>query len=253
MKRFERPFEVEGGNNVPIHSPLIPTPFAPYQCANNRGVTVYGEVNPEIIKKYLQNTPFEYVDNIVMFYVQDFTNTDRCSFWDCGIVCTAKYKDIYGGYFLYEYEDQDYAIAAGRELWGYPKKYADINLIEHTDKIVATAVKNGIEILRIELDKKAKYNLPKPDSKFTPHLLLHTIPNCDGPGIFSQRVLSRDTSPDFITRELEIYEATLSLRPINNDALDELATAEIICGMYTVGEYFATEKNGWAKVLDTLI
>ena len=57
---------------------------------------------------------------------------------------------------MFEYEDKDYSIAAGRELWGYPKKYAKINLVEHTDKYVATAVKNGTEIIRMELDKPKK-------------------------------------------------------------------------------------------------
>jgi len=253
MKRFERPYEVEDGNNVPVHSPLIPTPFVPYQCSNNRAVAVYSKVDPEVIKKYLEKTPFEYVDNTVMFYIQDFTNTDRCSFWDCGVVVSAKYKDIYGGYFIYEYENEDYAIAAGRELWGYPKKYAEINLVEHTDKIVATAVKNGIEIIRMELDKNTLCTDQKPDTKLIPHLLLHTVPNGNKPGIFSQRVMSRDTSPDFKTRVCKPMKATLSLRPVVNDALDEFASAEIICGTYTVGEYFASEENGWAKVLDTLI
>lgn len=253
MKKFERPFIPEAGNNVPVHSPLIPSPMVPYQCENNRGIFVYTKVSPEVIKKYLANTPFEYVDNTVMVYIQDFTNTDRCGFWDCGVVCTAKYKDVYGGYFLYEYEDVDYSIAAGRELWGYPKKYADINLVEHTDKIVGTAVKDGIEIIRIELDKKDICDAQKPSSKFAPHLLLHTVPNGDKPGIFSQRVMSRDTSPDFKERISKVYNASMNLRPVTNDALDELASGEIICGVYTVGEYFATEENGWAKVLDTII
>jgi len=250
---MEKNFKVEDGNNVPVHSPLFPTPFVPYKCSNNRTVTVYAKVREEVARKYLEGTPFEYVDNTAMFYIQDFTNTDKCSFWDCGIVISAKYKDIYGGYFVYEYENEDYAIAAGRELWGYPKKYAEINMIEHTDKIVATAIKNGREIIRIELDKTNEIESNKPDTKFLPHLLLHTVPNGDGPGIYSQRILARDTSPDFKTREFKTYKATLTLRPVVNDALDNFATAEIICGTYTVGEYFATEENGWAKVIDTII
>lgn len=250
---MKRPYVVQNGNNVPIHAPLIPSPFVPYQCPNNRSVTVFGRIDPEIIKKYLEPTPFDYVDNVIMVYIQDFTNTDRCSFWDCGIVVSAKYKDVVGGYFLFEYEDQDYSIAAGRELWGYPKKYADINLVEHTDKYVATAVKNGREIIRMELDKKEKCNVQQPDTKFLPHLLLHCVPNGDKPGLFSKRVMARDTSPDFKTRISKVYNATLTLRCVGEDALDEFAPVEIICGTFKEGEYFATEENGWAKVLETLI
>ena len=114
---MKRPYAIQNGNNVPLSSPLIPTPFVPYQCADCRHVNVFCRAEPDLIKKYLENTPFEYAGNTVLIYISDFTNTDVCPFWDCGIVIQAKYKDIVGGYFLFEYEDQDYSIAAGRELW----------------------------------------------------------------------------------------------------------------------------------------
>lgn len=250
---MKRPYEIQHGNNAPVHAPLIPSPFVPYHCSDNRTATVYVEVEPEVIKKYLEPTPFEYVDNIIMIYVQDFTNTDICPFWDCGIVCTARYKDIVGGYFLFEYEDKDYSIAAGRELWGYPKKYAKINLVEHIDKYVATAVKNGTEIIRMELDKTKETKGLKPDSKFLPHLLLPTVPNGDKPGIFSQRVMTRDTSPDFEVWYSKEMEATLTLRCEGLDALDEFAHGKVICGTYNTGQYHATEENGWAKLVDVII
>lgn len=94
---MKRPYEIQNGNNVPVSSPLIPTPFVPYQCP-------------------------------------------------------ARFRDTVGGYFLFEYEDQDYSIAAGRELWGYPKKYADILMTEETGKVTAKAVKNKKETMRLELD-----------------------------------------------------------------------------------------------------
>lgn len=250
---MKRPFIIEKGNNVPVHSPLIPTPFVPYQCPNCRHLNVYGKVEPQLVKKYLKNTPFEYVDNTVLLYISDFTNTDVCSFWDCGVVIPARYKDVVGGYFIFEYEDQDYSIAAGRELWGYPKKYADISMTETSNMLLATAVKNGREIMRLELDLTLPYKGKLIETKFTPHLLLPTVPNGDKPGIFSQRVMARDTSPDFKTRKLENYEAKVNLRHAFGDPLDEFASMDVLYGTFQKGEYFATEEHGWAKVLDVII
>src|SRR5699024_11750381 len=59
-----------------------------------------------------------------------FSNTDKVSYMDCAFVVPIKYEDKLGGYYFYEYENDDRAIAAGRDLWGYPKKYADIELVE---------------------------------------------------------------------------------------------------------------------------
>lgn len=250
---MKRPYEVQNGNNVPVSSPLIPTPFVPYQCPDCRHVNVFGRVAPELIKKYLQYTPFEYVDNTVLLYISDFTNTDVCSFWDCGLVIPARFRDTVGGYFLFEYEDQDYSIAAGRELWGYPKKYADISMTEETGRVTAKAVKNKTETMRLELDLTEEYRGAEIETSFAPHLLLPTIPNGDRPGIFSQRVMARDTNPDFSTREKKNYRAKATLRYAGSDPIDDFSSMEVLYGTYQVGEYFATEENGWARVLETIV
>lgn len=250
---MKRPFEIRRGNNVPVHAPLIPTPFVPYRCENCRHLNIYGKAAPQLIQKYLSGTPFEYVDDMVLLYISDFTNTDVGSFWDCGIVVHARYKEVTGGYFLFEYEDQDYSIAAGRELWGYPKKYADISMTETSGAVTASAVKNGREIIRLELDLSKPFEGERESVPFTPHLLLPTVPNGDKPGIFSQRVMSRDTSPDFKTRKMGAYQAKANLRCAEGDPLDEFSSMEILCGTFQEGEYFATEENGWAKVLDVII
>ena len=71
-----RPFIPQtNGNNVPVQRPLIPTPFVPYKCKNCRHVNIFAKADPEIIKKYLEPTPFEYVDNTILLYISDFKNT----------------------------------------------------------------------------------------------------------------------------------------------------------------------------------
>ena len=254
-----RPFIVPAdGNNVPVQRPLIPSPFVPYKCKNCRHVNVFARAEPELIKKYLEPTPFEYVDNTILLYISDFKNTDHtdgCThgFWDAGLVVPGKYKDTVGGVFLFEYEDVDWSIAAGRELWGYPKKYADISMQESLDKVVCSAVKDGIEIIHLELDLVNECKTEKPATKFAPHLLLHTFPNDIGPGILYQRVIGRDTNPDFVTKSLQTCNASMVLRNCGVDPLDEFASAEVICGTFQKGDYYATEENGWSFYLGTTI
>ncbi len=259
MSSSVRPYVVPmDGNNVPVQRPLIPSPFVPYQCKNCRHVNVFAKVEPELIKKYLAPTPFEYVDNTILVYISDFKNTDshngsNYGFWDAGLVIPGRYKDTVGGVFLFEYEDVDFSIAAGRELWGYPKKYADVSMAESLDRVVCSAKKDGIEIIHLELDLSSECTVKKPDTKFAPHLLLHTFPNDIGPGILYQRVIGRDTNPDFVTKYLKTCNASMVLKNCGADPLDEFASAEVICGTFQKGDYFATEENGWSFYLGTTV
>ncbi len=53
-----------------------------------------------------------------------------------------------GVYFAYNYVDTDVAQAAGREIWGYPRKRADISLKWRGDTLTGTAKRNGVTLLK---------------------------------------------------------------------------------------------------------
>ena len=112
---------VKKGNNMPLHAPLIPTPVVPYACKNNRTLFAICEGREKTIRKYLETTPFEYVDDRFIIMISDFTNCEKIPFMGCDIICPVKYRNTLGGYFVYVYENEDYAIATGRELGGTPR------------------------------------------------------------------------------------------------------------------------------------
>jgi len=240
------------GNNIPIQAPLIPDPFVPYTCKGYRSVFALCEADESIIRKYLEPTPFEYVVNQFIVSVSDFSNCDKVAFMDCAIVIPVKHKDRYGGYYLFEYENDDSAIAAGRDLWGYPKKYADISLREEDGKVRGQAIRKGKVIVDIECDLAATLpNLVQPQTY--PHLNLHVVPKPDGKGIASMRIISRDTSPDFQLMSEKLGETTVHLQGLPTDPLDEFQPVKVLGGGLIVGDFYATEENGWGQVIETLI
>ncbi len=239
------------GNNVPIQTPLIPDPFVPYECKGYRSVFAICR-GQEVIRKYLEPTPFEYVDDTFIVSVSDFSNCNVVSFMDCAIVIPVKYKDVYGGYYLFEYENDDSAIAAGRDLWGYPKKYADITLQAEGATVKGQAVRKGTLIVDIECDRSAKVD-KLPALQTYPHLNLHVVPKPDGPGIAAMKIIARDTSPDFQLISEELGKATVRLNGLATDPLHELQPIEVLGGGFTVGDFYATEEHGWGRVLETLI
>lgn len=53
-----------------------------------------------------------------------------------------------GVYFAYNYANTDVAITAGREIWGYPRKLADISLDWKKDTITGTVVRDETTIFK---------------------------------------------------------------------------------------------------------
>lgn len=245
-------FKVQKANNMPVQAPLVPDPMLPYSCKNSKTVYAMCEVDEKTLRKHLAPTPFEYVNNLCMIYVNDFTESPELPYMDSGIIFTVKYKDIYGGYYMYEWEDDEVAIATGR-YWGYPKKHAEIILKQEGPIIRGTTTRLGVRLIDIELDcSKPVENVPKLHTTY-PHLNLLTIPNPDGPGIFSQRVTSRDNSSTCKILSNQYGEVKVTLESSPNDPMGDFNPIKVLGGGYSVTDFLATMENGWAKVIDTLV
>lgn len=249
-----RPFIPEQGRQVPVWCPEIPEP-AIYNCKDQKTISVFCRAQPGIIAKYLEHSPLEYVNDNFIAYICDMNGCEfeQGGFWDMGIIVPVRYSDVLGASYIFEYESSEHGICAGRELWGYPKKYADCTMEEKDGKVIATGHKRGVEIFHLEADLTKPTQAPLPDFKTAPHLQLHTVPAPDGPYIFSQRVIMRDTSMDYQPKRDEKGAGTCILRGVSRNPLDEFMPAEIYGATYSVGDFFSTEENGWAKVLATII
>lgn len=239
-------------SNVPVHSPLFPDPFVPYQCKNYVSIYAVLEANKEEIERILDYTPFDYVDNKIVVSISDFSNTDKIPYMDCAVVVPVKYKNKFGGYYIYEYENQDSAIAAGRDLWGYPKKYAGITLEEKNAIFRGKAIKDGKTIIELS----GNFNNPidtLTEPITSPHFNIRTIPKPTG-AIQQQEIIERDTSPDFELHEKHYTkDIQLIIRSSNSDLLEKLGPIKVLGGGLIKGDFYATEENGWGKILDTIV
>ncbi len=246
-------FKIRNANNIPIQFPLYADPKVPYECPGNRTLTVVCRTSPDVIKRYLEPTPFEYVDNHYHIYVGDFTGAETGAYWDAAVVIPVKYKDIVGGHFLVEFEDKDYSIAAGRELWGYPKKYGKCRMDETTDKVVAVCEKDGVEIIRLEMDKTKKLSAPLKKLKLHPHIQMQVIGKAEGPGVALSRILTRDSSADYVEESNVEHPCTVTLRSVDRNPVADFTPEEVLGGRFVKGNHRVSDAHGWATVVDTLI
>lgn len=74
-----------------------------------------------MLEKHLVSTPFEYINNRCMIYVNDFSESKELPCMDSAILFEAKHRNMTEALYMYGWENNDVAIAATGWIWGYPK------------------------------------------------------------------------------------------------------------------------------------
>ena len=232
--------------NAPPYPPLQKTPI-PYSCPNLVTLSVFYETDEASITEILDLTPFEFVTNKLTVSISDFSNCTLMPFMDASIIIPAKFRDVVGGYFAYEYEDHESSVMAGRELWGYPKKIAKIELTVKKDQVRGTVDRGGIRLIDIScILIQSKREIPQ--IPVYPHLLLQVMPKAEGPGVFLKRVIARDTSVVTKITTKRFGEASISFGKLESDPIHRLSPTKVLGAIFTISDFNGT----WGKVLATL-
>lgn len=103
--------------------------------------------------------------------------------------------------------------------------------------------------MSVQCDLSQSVALPKLVT--TPHFNIHIQPGPDG-SILSKRIIERDTSPDFKLRSQKSGSARVTLKGLATDPLHELQPAEVLGANYIIGDFHATERNGWGRTIADL-
>lgn len=68
----------------------------------------------------------------------------------------ARYQGREGWYLIANYVESDVALWIGRELFGLPKKIANVRLVREGNRIWGTTTRKGIEIMSVKMEIKAE-------------------------------------------------------------------------------------------------
>jgi acetoacetate decarboxylase len=114
-------------NFVPSPEFSPPYPPLPHHFNNNHGLQILCQAPKGAIKRALPR-PLEQVGDDDLFVLQMGWSPDCEGFnvHEIQINVPVKWKTGVGSTTLIEYIDSDMGLIAGREIWGWPKKMADI-------------------------------------------------------------------------------------------------------------------------------
>jgi acetoacetate decarboxylase len=120
-----------------------------------------------------------------------------------------------GAYSPLLFVESDGAVAAGREIYGQPKKGATITLAPEGDLLVGRVTRNGIDVLTATMPYKQRQATAadlEAHASFRTNLNLKVVPSVDGEGAAVAELTAR-TLEDVVVHEAWRGPGTVELRP----------------------------------------
>jgi len=140
------------GYTTPLTSPIYPKP--PYNYENAKLFLALFYAPEESLRKVLP-PPLRPSDmNLMGLMCGQQPCKETGTFMESGVLAQCLFKnpdtkeDEVGVHFCHNYVDTDVAMAAGREIWGYPRKMAAISMDWKGDTLVAKTVRDGVTLLK---------------------------------------------------------------------------------------------------------
>lgn len=165
---------------MPLANPAYPR--GPYRFINREFLTVTYETDIELLRAIVP-APLEVVEPLVQFeFIRMPDSTGFGDYTESGQVIPVRYKGKMGSYTHAMYLDDLAPIAAGREIWGYPKKLANPKLEVVNDTFLGTLNYGPCRVATATMGYKYEaLDLKKvAESMAAPIYLLKIIPHVDG-------------------------------------------------------------------------
>ena len=128
--------------SMPAAGPSYPA--GPYRFINREYMVITYETEPEIIRAQLPE-PLEPLDRPLIHYewIRMPDSSGFGAYTESGMVIPSRFRGTEVNFVAQMYLDDDPPIAAGREIWGFPKKYAHPKLEIVKDTLTGTLEYGG--------------------------------------------------------------------------------------------------------------
>ena len=189
----------DDGWNIPAGSPFYPPLPAVYR--NVRFQFVFFHAAPAAVQNFLPE-PLQAAEDGLC--VASGLEVPHCanygSFEESFIVMKCHFRDQTGFYCSHVFHNGPAGIAAGREIYGTPKVYAEMK-VTHADRAMVTETSYGggqLLTIRTRMETDA-HHVATP--ALTPAWRLKIIPRADGPGPALKQLIDCTET----TRDLEVH------------------------------------------------
>ena len=220
--------------SVPNSDPLYPSP--PWTFKGNRGLLIIFKSDPEVLKKLVPAPLIPNADGTVAMWIGEYKVVEPfvLPYTEFGMSITSTLNGKSVEYSTNLYLDDDAAITAGREVWGWPKKHAVMSYQQSGGKVVATVKRKGVEIVRATFEATGDLPIKPADPLMLANL--KTIPSVRAGAKPDVQQITGTPVSDTV-RVLKSGKATLQLRSSPDDPLGKIPVKEILDAMYSESDF----------------
>jgi len=166
---------------MPLTSPSYPR--GPYQFRNREYLIVTYRTDPLVLRRMVPE-PLEIDVNNPLVKYEFIRMPDSTGFGDyteSGQVIPVNFRGRKGSYTHAMFLNDEPPIAGGREIWGFPKKYADVSFKTVTDALVGQLDYRGLSVATATMGYKHHEEDAGQVAKSleAPNFLLKIIPHVD--------------------------------------------------------------------------
>jgi acetoacetate decarboxylase len=172
--------DVKRAYAMPLTNPAYPR--GPYRFINREFLIITYRTDIAKLREIVPE-PLEVTDPIVKYeFIRMPDSTGFGDYTETGQVIPVSFKGRKGGYVHCMFLNDEAPIAGGRELWGFPKKLADVSLRPEIDTLVGTLDYGRVRVATGTMGykhKEADLEAVKA-SLAAPSWLVKIIPHVDG-------------------------------------------------------------------------
>lgn len=211
-------------------------------------LTVFWETKPEIAAKLIP-APLEPAEHpIAMAFVAYYPSTNfDVTYRESALFLHTRYNGEEGSYCLAMHVTNDIAMAGGREVFGYPKKMADVHFSREGNEVKGWTERRDIRFMEISAQLDGEFNAPdamdyfkgrdiKPDGSFNAlSYNFKFFPSPEGGSFdYPPRLVRQETA--FRPKEMLFGKADISFNPSAYDPWSEVEVVRMLGAMYTKGD-----------------
>lgn len=211
-------------------------PKGPYRFINREFFIVSYETDRDCLQALLP-PGMELVDPIVKYeFIRMPDSSGFGDYTESGQIIPVRYKGEEGTLTLAMFLDCHAPIAGGREIWGFPKKYAKPKLFVEEDALIGTLDCGSIRIATATMGYKYQALDTKviQDTLKKPVFLLKNIPGVDGKPEINQ--LTKLYLTDIVVKGAWTGPGSLELHPHATAPIADLPIRKILSTIHFVSD-----------------
>jgi acetoacetate decarboxylase len=177
--------------------------------------------------------PLELLGDLVLVHLYRMHDADVFgSYGESAVHLPARHAPsrTVGAYSPFLFVESDAAIAAGREIYGQPKKQGEIELRTDGDALVGRLSRRGAEVFTVTTRLRQTAATPEDlerHASFRTNLNLKVVPAVDGSGAAIRQLTAREFA-DVTIHEVWRAPATVEIQPNDEAPLHLLPAGEVL-------------------------